>query len=199
MRLMAVHGTTPENVYPEPGLLLKNAMRHKNSVTLPGVDDTMLKIGIAWTGNPQMKRNSERSVPLEEMLKLAELPNVVIYGLQIGTQDINRLGADQLVCDLTHDIKSLGFAGTAAVMLNLDLVITCCTATAHLAGALGVPCWTLLCQNPYWMWLRDRSDSVWYPNTRLFRQKKMCDWSPVIDEVKSELALYSVQSERKAA
>jgi hypothetical protein len=199
MSLPALHGTTPDNIYPEPGLILKNAMRHKESVTLPGVDKTMLKVGITWTGNPLMKRNGERSIPLDQMLTLATLPNVVLYGLQMGTPDIRRLGADQLICDLSPDIKPLGFTGTAATMLNLDLVITCCTATAHVAGALGVPCWTLLCANAYWLWLRERSDSVWYPNTRLFRQKTMGDWSPVIDEVKSELERYSVESVRKAA
>lgn len=202
MSLPAIHGTTKDNVCPEPGLILKNALRHKNSVELPGVDPTMLKVGVTWTGNPAMKRNSERSIPLEQMLRLAELPNVVLYGLQIGTHDINRLGADQLICDLTQDIKPLGFTGTAATMLNLDLVITCCTATAHVAGALGVPCWTLLCRNPYWLWLRERLDSVWYPNTRLFRQEIMGDWIPVIDEVKSELARFAYDAamlESKAA
>jgi len=199
MSLPELHGTMPDNIYPEPNVILNNALRHKKSVSLPGVDEGMLKIGIAWTGNPQMKRNNERSIPLELMLQLATIPNVVLYGLQIGTSDINRLGAHQLICDLTNDIKPYGFTGTAAVMLNLDLVITCCTATAHVAGALGVPCWTLLCANPYWLWLRGRTDSVWYQNTRLFRQKTMGDWSPVIEEVKSELARYSVEDRRKSA
>jgi len=188
MSLPGMHGTTPSNVYDDPGLLLKNAERHKNSVALPVTDDRMMKVGICWSGNPKMKRNAERSIPLELMLSLAELPDVVLFGLQIGTHDIERVGADQLVCDLTPDISPLGFTGTAAVMQNLDLVITCCTANAHVAGALGVPCWTLLCKNPYWLWLRDTSRSVWYENTVLFRQQSMNDWSPVIAEVRSELA-----------
>lgn len=192
MSIPAVHGTTPARVPADPGLLLKNALRHKKSVELPGVDKTMLKVGVAWTGNPAMKRNNERSIPFDLIMELAELPSVVLYGLQFGTQDIERRGADQLICDLTPDIKPLGFTGTAATMLNLDLVITCCTATAHVAGVLGVPCWTLLCQNPYWLWLHDgRLDSVWYPGTRLVRQKKMFDWKPVMAEVKQELETLS--------
>ncbi len=199
MSLPGLYGSTPDNVYPEPGLILKNAERHRKSVSLPGVDPNMLKVGISWTGNPGMKRNGERSIPFEEMLKLAALPNVVLYGLQIGTRDIERFGADQLVCDLTPDISPFGFTGTAATMLNLDLVITCCTATAHVAGVLGVPCWTLLCKNPYWLWLRDREDTIWYPNTKLYRQTTMGDWGPVMSRVTQDLSQLSQPSLRKAA
>lgn len=199
MSLPGIHGTTPDNVYPDPGLILKNALRHKNSVKIPDPADGMLKVGITWTGNPAMKRNAERSIPLEHLLPLAELPNVVLYGLQFNTKDIERLGAGQLVCDLTPDIAPFGFTGTAAVMLNLDLIITCCTSTAHVAGALGVPCWTLLCKNAYWLWLRDRSDSVWYPNVTLFRQREMNDWAPVIADVRAQLADLADMRMRQAA
>lgn len=188
MSLPGIHGTTPDNVYPDPGYLRKNAIRHKNSVALPVVDDTMLKVGICWTGNPIMKRNGDRSIPFEKLLCLAELPNVVLFGLQYGTEEIAKAGADQLVCDLTPDIAPLGFTGTAAIMLNLDLVITNCTSVAHVAGVLDVPCWTMLCTNPYWLWLRDRTDSVWYPNTKLYRQQTPNDWAPVLAKVKADLA-----------
>jgi lipoprotein NlpI len=194
MSLPGVHGTTPGHVYPDPGLIRKNAMRHKNSVFLPTVDPGMLKVGIAWTGNPVMKRNAERSIPFEQILTLAELPNVVLYGLQFNTPDIARAGAGQLICDLSPDIAPLGFSGTAALMLNLDLVITSCTSIAHVAGALNVPCWTMLCSNPYWLWLRGRADSVWYPNTRLFRQTAPNDWAPVVASIKQELAAYADQA-----
>ena len=203
MSLPKLHGTTPDNVPREPQLILKNAMRHRNSVSIKAIDDRMMKVGICWTGNPAMKRNAERSIPLELLLEFAEIPNVVLYSLQIGSSDIARLGVEQLVCDLSYQIKPFGFGGTAACMLNLDLVITCCTATAHVAGALGAPCWTLLCANPYWLWLRDRSDSVWYPNTTLFRQSKMNDWKPVIAEVKDSLRqcaeIHADNVEQKAA
>lgn len=189
MSLPGVHGTTPDNVPGDPGYILKNSLRHRNSVSIKAIDDNMLKVGIVWTGNSVMKRNAERSIPLEMMLTLAEIPNVVLYSLQYdGAQQIEKLGAAQLIKDLRPDIQPLGFAGTAACILNLDLIITCCTATAHVAGALGAPCWTLLCANPYWLWLRKRKDNVWYPNTTLFRQKIQNDWKPVIREVKSALA-----------
>lgn len=202
MSIPGVHGSTPDFIAEDPGLIMKHSMLHKNSVAIPTANGTELRVGLIWRGNPSMKRNYERSIPLELLLPLAENPDVVLYGLQFGNhRDIERLGADQLICDLTGDVGSLGFSGTAAAMLNLDLVITSCTSTAHVAGALGVPCWTLLCNNPYWIWLRDRADSVWYPNTRLFRQPSPGDWASVISEVKEELAKVAREhsSQQKAA
>lgn len=72
-------------------------------------------------------------------------------------------------------------------MLNMDLIITCCTSIAHLAGTLNIPCWVMLCSAPYWVWLRDREDSVWYPSVRLFRQTEPGEWRPVINRVRNEL------------
>jgi len=82
------------------------------------------------------------------------------------------------------------FMDTAAVMRNLDLVITCDTAVAHLAGALGVPVWVALPFVPDWRWLLDRSDSPWYPTMRLFRQEMPGDWDGVIRRVAVELSGY---------
>jgi ADP-heptose:LPS heptosyltransferase len=76
---------------------------------------------------------------------------------------------------------------TAAIMMNLDLVITCDTSIAHLAGALGVRVWTLLPFAPDWRWLLDRDDSPWYPTMRLFRQKVPRDWDSVLHEVRLAL------------
>lgn len=200
MSLPGIHGTTVDNVYPDPGLILSQAMRHKNSVSLPEPLLPSVKVGIVWSGSPGMKRNIERSVPFEVMMRLAELPNVVLYSMQFDNDDLYAHGADFFIRDLARDIRPLGFMGTAAAMLNLDLVITACTASAHLAGALGIPCWTLLCANPYWVWLRDRDDSVWYPNTRLFRQRTMYDWAPVFDDVRAELEEFAaVRTKQKQA
>ena len=82
------------------------------------------------------------------------------------------------------------FIDTAAVLVNLDLVITCVTAVAHLAGALGVPVWVALPLSPDWRWLLDRSDSPWYPTMRLFRQKKLGDWAGVFEQIKTALAAW---------
>ena len=76
---------------------------------------------------------------------------------------------------------------TAAVMCNLDLVITSDTAAAHLAGGLGVPVWLGLSSASEWRWMNDRSDSPWYPSMRLFRQPRQGDWPGVFAQMKSEL------------
>lgn len=79
------------------------------------------------------------------------------------------------------------FADTAALIANLDLVITVDTSVAHLAGALGKPTWVLLPTNPDWRWLTDRPDSPWYPTMRLFRQQSPGDWETVLRRVKAAL------------
>jgi ADP-heptose:LPS heptosyltransferase len=83
------------------------------------------------------------------------------------------------------DLASLlqDFRETAALMMQLDLIITVDTATAHLAGALGRPVWTLLCHTPDWRWHLEQADSPWYPTMRLFRQPSWGDWSGVIEDV----------------
>ena len=80
------------------------------------------------------------------------------------------------------------FADTAALIAQLDLVVTVDTAVAHLAGAMGKPVWTLLPYSSDWRWLLDRDDSPWYPTMRLFRQPRPGDWGTVLDRVRRELA-----------
>ena len=93
----------------------------------------------------------------------------------------NRLG----VLDLADQLED--FADTAAVMSNLDLVITVDTAVAHLAGALGIPVWVALPLVPDWRWLLERQDSPWYPSMRLFRQSSWGDWSGVFEHLTEAL------------
>ena len=76
---------------------------------------------------------------------------------------------------------------TAAIMQNLDLVICCDTAVAHLAGAMGVPVWVALAMGPDWRWLLERSDSPWYPTMRLFRQTRQGDWHEVFERIAEAL------------
>src|SRR4029077_20884173 len=93
----------------------------------------------------------------------------------------SRFGATDLGSRLTD------LMDTAAVVRNLDLVITSDTSLAHLAGALGVPVWVALSFAPDWRWLVDRPDSPWYPTMRLFRQKTRGDWDEVFERIASEL------------
>ena len=191
MSLARIHGTTPSNVPPDPGLIRERAMREAHAISLPQPHVDAIKVGISWAGNPAMTRNPERSIWPEMMFELEQDPLVQLYSLQFGDNGLARLGAGQIIPDCAADIGSRGMLGTAVVMLNLDLIITVCTSNAHLAGALGVPCWTLLHYDPYWMWLRGRDDAVWYPSMKLFRQGAPGDWRGVIERVKRELHVYA--------
>src|SRR5262249_32756561 len=185
------HGSTPTNVPRDPGLIRKRCRDEAQAINVPEPRSHSIKVGITWSGNPLMERNHDRSVPPELMFELEADPRVQLYSLQFGDKGLQRFNAAQLICDAASDIGERGLLGTGAVMTKLDLVITCCTANAHLAGALGIPCWTLLCFDPYWLWIRERDNSVWYPNMRLFRQRAPGDWREVIDRVKSELAKFA--------
>jgi ADP-heptose:LPS heptosyltransferase len=90
------------------------------------------------------------------------------------------LGVEQLLPVLVQ-------GRTLAILQTLDLVITVDTSVAHLAGAANVPVWTLLAAYTEWRWLTDRSDSPWYPSMRLFRQRELGNWGPVIDEIRAAL------------
>jgi ADP-heptose:LPS heptosyltransferase len=85
------------------------------------------------------------------------------------------------------DTEIIDFEDTAALLTEMDLVISVCTSFAHLAGSMGKECWVLLSFNADWRWFLDREDSPWYPKTRLFRQKRLGDWAGVLDEVRAAL------------
>ncbi len=149
------------------------------------------KIGIAWQGNPQHREDRWRSMPLTEFEPLARVAGVCLLSLQKGAvnEQLAALGDRFPVLDLGRqlDETSGAFMDTAAVMTNLDLVITCDTAAAHLAGALGVPAWVALPLIPDWRWLLHRADSPWYPTVRLFRQRQRGNWSAVFQGMAQEL------------
>jgi ADP-heptose:LPS heptosyltransferase len=118
---------------------------------------------------------------------LFDLPNVSFSSLQVGKRgdDLARLARRDIV-DLAPELTN--FAETAAVVVNLDLVLTVDTAVAHLAGALGRRCWVMLPFAPDWRWLTRREDSPWYPDLRLFRQPAPGDWDSVIANVREALS-----------
>ncbi len=146
-------------------------------------------VGVVWAGNQNYKGDKERSLSLAAIERLGEVSrHICFYSLQKegGTEAIYSINPMRLV-DLASELDS--FATTAAVIENLDLVITVDTAVAHLAGAMGKPVWTLIYSPPDWRWLLDRNDSPWYPTMRLFRQSKAGEWDEVIDRVASALAM----------
>jgi hypothetical protein len=155
------------------------------------IADVGFRIGIAWQGNPDVKIDRGRSVPLSEFTPLARRPGVRLISLQKnhGLDQLRTLPAEATVETLGDGFDSGpdAFIDTAAVMSNLDLIITSDTSIAHLAGALGRPTWVALQYVPDWRWLLDRGDSPWYPTMRLFRQQTRGDWGSVFRDIAVEL------------
>ncbi|MBF0124606.1 MAG: tetratricopeptide repeat protein, partial [Magnetococcales bacterium] len=146
-----------------------------------------VRVGLVWGGNPRVKNDHWRSPRLQPLLELFAVAGVDFYLLQHGDgrRDLEQQTLPDHVIDIAAEVKDL--ADTAAIMMQMDLVISSDTATAHLAGALGVKGWILLQFSPDWRWLLHRSDSPWYPSLRLFRQPQPRRWDLVAAEVKQAL------------
>jgi tetratricopeptide (TPR) repeat protein len=147
------------------------------------------KVGIAWQGNPAGDVDRGRSFPLNMFADISRIDSVRLVSLQkkYGLEQLAGWTGDIPVALLSDRYENGDFADTAAIMAELDLIITCDTSVAHLAGALGVPVWVILRVMPDWRWLMDRDDSPWYPSMRLFRQTARGDWAGVFRMVGVEL------------
>jgi hypothetical protein len=145
-----------------------------------------LRVGLAWSGRPTNRDDSNRSIKLQSLLPLLDVrANFVSLQKDVRPDDATEL---KVRSDLLHvGDKLKTFADTAAVIANLDLVISVDTSVVHLAGALAKPVWVLLSFVPDWRWLLNRDDSPWYPTARLFRQNAPGDWAGVISRVVREL------------
>ncbi len=153
---------------------------------LAAVGDT-IRIGLRWKGNPQQMVDAARSCPLALFEVLAGIPRVTWVSLHNEPLEAEeRASAQRLgLVDVSAELRD--FDDTAALIANLDLVVSVDTAVLHLAGAMGRPAWALLPFSPDWRWLLDREDSVWYPTLRLFRQQRPDDWEPVLERVAAQL------------
>ncbi|MFM2042450.1 MAG: hypothetical protein RLY86_1026 [Pseudomonadota bacterium] len=148
-----------------------------------------LKVGLVWAGNPEFKADRLRSPGLQAFRPLLDVPGISVFGLQkgAGRRDLDQVGPlPPCFTDLGPEIGD--FADTAAIMDNLDLVVSSCTGPAHLAGALGRPTWTVIPFSPDWRWLEQGGETPWYPTMRLFRQARRGDWATVVGEVAAALA-----------
>jgi len=143
------------------------------------------KIGLCWRGNKAQSQDHVRSLPLQTLRPLAESTDVEWVSLQIDATEEELAGWPASI--QTSSPPLTNFAETAALLSQLDLVITVDTAVAHLAGALGRPTWTLIPWLPDWRWHLNRSDSPWYPTMRLYRQPAWGDWASVVAELQNEL------------
>ena len=155
-----------------------------------------LKVGVVWSGNPAHNRDRLRSIPFEQFCHVLHTPQVSFYSLQKGPAAMQARTVDLGIemCDLEPCL--LDFTDTAAVIANLDLVITVDTAIAHLAGAMGKPVWILLAYAPDWRWLKERSDSPWYPTAKLFRQSSPGQWAGVLEQVKNDIHALACATEQ---
>jgi tetratricopeptide (TPR) repeat protein len=146
------------------------------------------RIGLVWQGNAASRADRGRSFRLADLEPLAGATDAAFVSLQKGH------GLDQLDGHAPFPIHRVGpefdqgsLLDTAAIVANLDLVIACDTAVAHLAGALGRPVWLALKRRAEWRWLRERRDSPWYPTARLYRQATDGDWKGVFREMAEDL------------
>lgn len=182
MSLPALFGTTVETVpaavpyvHADPGL----TAHWRRQLAGP----RGLRVGIVWQGNPKHAWDRHRSVALERFEPLAGVEGARLISLQKGpgAEQLAAVGERFAVMNLGEQLdEATGpFMDTAAVLANLDLVITVDSAVAHLAGAMGVPTWVALSYTPDWRWLLGRTDTPWYPTMRLFRQRRFGDWDGV--------------------
>jgi Flp pilus assembly protein TadD len=149
--------------------------------------ERQLRVGLAWQGNPRFENDGARSLAsLQVLAPLFDVPGVAFFSLQKGA---GALGTAQSLPITDWAPHIADFDDTAALIMQLDLVITVDTAVAHLAGALGRPVWVLLPDfKTDWRWLTERSDSPWYPSMRLFRQPAGGGWASVVAQVAGALA-----------
>jgi tetratricopeptide (TPR) repeat protein len=154
------------------------------------------KIGIVWAGNAEHPHDSKRSCPLRFFQPIHDLDGVKLFSFQwdLRLRKYHRSdktidyaeGAENLkVVHLGYHIKD--WADTAALLQNMDLVISVDTAVLHLAGALGIPTMALLSYVPDWRWLIEGDKTIWYENMQLFRQETPGDWEPVLQRVAREV------------
>ncbi|MDR3450904.1 MAG: tetratricopeptide repeat protein [Alphaproteobacteria bacterium] len=161
--------TRPDSIPPAPYLIANIARRALWQGKLRGMQGP--RIGIAWAGNGHFRNDAARSIPFAQAATLFDAGRGHLVSLQKGREPVDFFDAAPQLED---------FADTAALIAELDLVISVDTATAHLAGALGKPVFIALPFDADWRWLLGREDSPWYPAARLFRQTYPGDWAPVL-------------------
>lgn len=159
--------------------------------------DTNIKIGICWQGNPNYSTQflrqavAAKSLHVKYFEPLAQIPGVSLYSLQkvSGTNQLADIEGRFVINDFGPDLdeKHGRFMDTAAIIPNLDLIVSVDTGTCHLAAALGAPTWVILPYPADWRWMLDIEDTPWYPTMRLFRQKKAGDWETVMRDVAQEV------------
>jgi tetratricopeptide (TPR) repeat protein len=184
MSLARIFGTTLESIPANVPYLKAPEME---TLKLPPSLDKQFRVGIAWAGRPTHKNDANRSCDFRQFVELLGIPGITVYSLQKGPHeaDVKEYGCEGLVMNLAPRLRD--FADTAAVLKQLDLVITVDTALGHLAGALGVPTWVAVPFAPDWRWMLESDTSPWYPKHRLFRQAEPGGWDGVFSNIRKGL------------
>ncbi|MGZ5200527.1 MAG: tetratricopeptide repeat protein [Telluria sp.] len=182
--------TTVDNVPAALPYITPDPARMARLAPLVAAAPGELKVGLVWKGNPRFENDRERSLPsLATLAPLGKVAGVRFFSLQkgIGEEEASSGIGGPALADLAPAIGD--FADTAALIHGLDLVISVDTAVAHLAGALGKPCWVMLpAYLTDWRWLTGRDDTPWYPGVvRLFRQRQAGGWDHVVAELAGAL------------
>ncbi len=186
-RLLKVN---PENtLISQPYIKSSNELNQKWKKILS--KEKKIIIGINWQGNPNMENTYQgRSIPLEIFSTLAQYDEIKILSLQkgFGSEQLNHCSFKNKFVKCQQKINSIwDFLENAAIIENCDLIITCDTSIAHLAGGMGKKVWLLLKDIPYWTWGLKKSSTFWYPSMKLFRQKDRRNWQEVMNRVSTQL------------
>jgi len=171
----------------EPGLTAEQEAK------LGPVHGGLLRVGVAWAGNPRYRADCRRSMKLATLLPLLRMNGIFWVSLQKGeaAEQVKELPEDLFVVDGSSGDKNL--AETAGLVAMLDLVITTDTCIAHLAGAMGKPVWIMLPHLADWRWMEKVETTPWYPTARLFRQQSPGDWVGVLERISAELGSFRSQ------
>jgi len=151
------------------------------------------RIGLVWSGNPRYANDINRTIPLNLFVPIFGT-GAEFHSLQKDVREVDRGMLESNFPILDHAPSLIDFSDTAALIAEMDLVISVDTSVAHLAGALGKPIWILLPFHPDFRWMRDKEDSPWYPTARLFRQRQQGEWRDVIDRALLEIKKLMVQA-----
>jgi tetratricopeptide (TPR) repeat protein len=190
LSLPRIFGTTLESIPSRiPYLFAERVLVERWGEKLQHVSG--FRVGVNWRGRPGGGAHRQRDIPIDCVASLAQVPGVRLINLQTGDlkKELAAHCDSKSVVDLGDHIdqESGAFGDTAAIMMNLNLVISSDTSIPHLGGALGVPVWLATAFVPNWRWLQNRTDCPWYPTMRLFRQRASGDWAGVFAIIRAEL------------